>query len=93
MGFGCHLYVRGVVPNAERYQHIATNSVHYGVFRVNTKPLVPFHSIMFSTPVAALRVECLCKSFCAGKFRTLNTVCLLNAVCEHYAADKYTHSG
>ena len=27
MGFGCHLYVRGVVPSAKHYQHIATNSV------------------------------------------------------------------
>jgi hypothetical protein len=26
MGFGCHLYVRGVVPSAKHYQHIATNS-------------------------------------------------------------------
>ena len=27
MGFGYHLYVRGVVPSAKHYQHIATNSV------------------------------------------------------------------
>ena len=82
MGFGCHLYVRGVVPSAKHCQHIATYSVQArGTFVLTRLSLIPFHSIMFFTPFAALRVVCLCKSYCAGKFCTLTRISLLNAVC------------
>ena len=53
----------------------------WGTFVLTRMSLVPFHSIMFYTPFAALRVVCLCVSYCAGKFRTLTRISLLNAVC------------